>query len=279
MKFPASMPIVSACGLNRAYFLKELAFSDKDLPYSGTKEIAQSAFINMQAELSSLEFGATLTSIGDYAFAEFETVFPRIDNADFETARALRRIGDYAFFNSIRTLQDNKFIAPPSLSVIGDAAFGYHKEAYTQELSAMDLTPVDGSLRNVTQIGLSAFIRNRFKSIKFNKSGALTSIGDYAFAYPRYKCDLYLPKTITSIGENAFKGNIILNPDAVRKNIISVDTAIGKFAADDYSSVDDSIFKVVKNEYAQAFNRAGFTDHTCLSALKSDYYTGFAYVF
>lgn len=103
----------------------------------------------MQAELSALEFGTTLTSIGDYAFAELETVFPRIDNADFKTAKSLQRIGDYAFFNSIRKLQDNEFTTPPSLTSIGNAAFGYHKEAYTHELSSLDLSPVDGNLKNV----------------------------------------------------------------------------------------------------------------------------------
>jgi hypothetical protein len=71
---------------------------------------------------------------------------------------------------------------------------------------------------------MSAFMHNKFRSIKFGNR--IKTISSYAFAYPKYKCNIHIPRSIRHIGENAFYKNIILNPQNVKNNIISIDCDI-----------------------------------------------------
>lgn len=86
----------------------------------------------------------------------------------------------------------------------------------------------------------------------------MSSIGDYAFAYPKKKCSIRIPRSIRHIGANAFKKNIVLNPDKVAKNTISVDV----------SSVDEmlNIINSLSSPDFTAQNTIGITNHTCLLA-------------
>ena len=133
-------------------------------------------------------------------------------------------VGDYAFYNSVRGSTTGKLTLPANLLSVGSAAFGYAEDAWTQDISSLELTadaPVYLNGKNVEDIGPSAFIYSHLREIRFNKQG-LSSIGDYAFAYPKYKCTIQIPKSIKKIGTNAFKKNVILNPEKVEKNIISI---------------------------------------------------------
>lgn len=169
-------------------------------------------------------------------------------------------VGDYAFYNSVRGSTTGKLTLPANLATVGAAAFGYAEDAWTQDISSLELTadaPVFLNGRNVEDIGPSAFICSRLREIRFNKQG-LTSIGDYAFAYPKYKCTMQIPKSIKSIGANAFKKNVILNPEKVEKNIISI-------ALDNVGEVLDVIHSLSSPDFT-AQNTIGVTDHTCLMA-------------
>lgn len=48
----------------------------------------------------------------------------------------------------------------------------------------------DKALRS---IGPSAFMRNHFRNISIPDKCKLSSIGDYAFAYPKYKFSIKIP--------------------------------------------------------------------------------------
>ena len=121
----------------------------------------------------------------------------------------------------------------------------------------------------LTAIGPSAFMHNNLRDVKFGPNLAI--ISSYAFAYPKYKFnDIHIPSAIISIGENAFKGNVILNPLNTKKNIVKIDKTLDELS---------SVFGVVVSSDFNAENKAGFTDGTIISATSdSNYYNGFAYV-
>lgn len=98
----------------------------------------------------------------------------------------------------------------------------------------------------------------------------MTSIGDCAFAHPKYKFGIHIKNNIQHIGKNAFYGNVVLNPNNIKKNIVSIDVSIDRI-----SSIMDT---VVNSDYT-AENTVGFTDATVVSALgDGDPYKSFVYV-
>lgn len=101
---------------------------------------------------------------------------------------------------------------------------------------------------------------NRFKSVEFGSS--LSSVGAGAFAFPKYKFDIHLPSAISasSIGRNAFKKNVILNPENVKANTVSVDVL-----AESLSTVLGISPGGIAPDFT-AENVAGFTDGTVVSA-------------
>lgn len=122
---------VGGYGLNKVEPLTSLSYED------GVVRIAPSAMIDCQGFLSKISLPATLQSIGDYAFAEIQDVFPRITNLNLSSATHLLSIGDYAFYNAVSSLAENKLVLPPSLTAIGEGAFAYNKYAYTQVVSSL----------------------------------------------------------------------------------------------------------------------------------------------
>ena len=170
---------ISGYGLNHTITLSSLTYSN------GIKAIAPSAMIDCQSLLADISFPSTLTAIHDHAFAETYDVFPRITNLNLSTLNKLSTIDEYAFYNSISSLDQNTLVLPSSLTSIGAAAFAYRRDAYTQILSSL-LQVNDALLNdNLEQIGPSAFMFNHFKKIEFGNK--LSLIDDYAFACPKYK--------------------------------------------------------------------------------------------
>ena len=226
--------------------------------------------IDCRSLLEEIRFPSTLKQIKQYAFAETYDVFPYLQNLNLDNLNELTSIDDYAFYNAISTLDGNALHLPSSLLSIGIAAFAYRRDAYTQVLSnllqAIDLM----GAQHLRYIGPSAFMYNHFKSIAFSKD--LQTIDDYAFAYPKYKIDMHILSSIKSIGKNAFKDNIILNPDNTKANIICIDVPLSNLSSVLNVSVD-------LNDYS-AENYQGFTDGTIVSAiwLSNDPYNSFAIV-
>jgi len=109
---------------------------------------------------------------------------------------------------------------------------------------------------------------NSLRRVDFPKS--LLSIDDYAFAYPKYKFDIAIEDHIKHIGKNAFYGNVILNPNNIKKNIATISVSL--------SSISTIMDVTVGYDYT-AENAAGFTDATVISATgDGDPYKSFIYV-
>ena len=149
----------------------------------GVKEISDDTF-NYCRGLTSIKWGAGLVSIGEAAFANCsgltEVIIP----------------------DSVQTLGPNAFYA------------AYHKETETG-LTSITLGA------NTQQIGAYAFVECKaLKNIHFNKSGALTRIGEYAFNSCVGLESVELPNGLTEIGEGAFykcEGlQSVTIPDSVR---------------------------------------------------------------
>lgn len=175
-------------------------------------------------------------------------------------AIGLSTISPYAFYSSISSLAGNALVLPSSLTSIGEGAFAYNKYAYTQQLSSLKQDAHSLTAYSIKEIGPSAFMYNRFKSIELGN--ALSSIGDSAFAFPKYKFDIHLPSAISAggLGHNAFKKNIILNPENIKANIVSVDVP---------AELLSTVLGIAPNGISPDFtaeNVAGFTNGTVVSA-------------
>lgn len=257
INIPRSLTAADGYGLNCQYGLRELTYD------YGVKQVNSSAMIDCAADCSSIAFPNSLTSIGSYAFARTRHYgMPYIKSVNFSSTK-LKEIGDYAFYTAILSSNGGLLKFPSTLTSIGAAAFGYSDEAWEQAALSVEFAPdltVAGN--GIRDIGPSAFINNSVKSFDFSKNTKLTAIGDYAFAYPLFKYSLYIPSSIKHIGENALKDNKILNPDALDKNILSIDVKI-----EDLST----ILGITEIDYSSytAENRPGCTDKTVLLTLKT----------
>lgn len=257
INIPRTQAIAQGYGLNNQYSLAQLTYDN------GIKAIAASAMIDCAADCSSITLPATLTSVGSYAFARTRHYgMPYIRDIDFSKTK-LKTIGDFAFYTAILSAKDGVLHFPSTLTSIGIASFGYSDEAWEQAALKLQVEVEAIDAKGLRDIGASAFINNSIKSFDFSKNTKLSSIGDYALAYPQYKYSLYIPESIKHIGKNALKNNKILNPDALDKNVISINVQI-----DDLST----IFGIDSIDYSSytAENRPGCTDKTVLLALKTN---------
>ena len=208
---------------------------------AGTQQVNASAMMNCKPLLSAIKFDNDLTSIGDYAFAETDDPFPNIENIDFSNLTSLKRIGNYAFYNSIQSAPENTLKFPSSIKTINAAAFAY-RTGYSDyhKISALDLQN-----SSIESIGPSAFMNNAFKRVKFGDS--LTAIAPYAFARSTYKYDIDIPASVLSIGYFAFRNNVILNPDNLKYNVISAHTTLDALSSIIGLNNDDSGLSIDEN--------------------------------
>ena len=256
---------ISGYGLEDTVTLGSISYTDK------VKHIAPYAMVDCRSLLTSIQFSGKLETIGEAAFAEFKDSFPYIMDVNFQECTSLTSIGPSAFYNSISTLANGTLSVSNSVQSIGDAAFSYNRYSWTQALSALDEVGasklVGGS--HLSTIGASAFMYNHFRQVEFPLS--LESIGDYAFAHPKYRFPIHIKQNIKSIGQNAFKGNVVLNPNNIAKNVARVDVDIYALS---------NIMHVTPDSNYIAENRVGFTDATVVSASSptADPYKSFAYV-
>ena len=256
---------ISGYGLEDTVTLGSISYTDK------VKHIAPYAMVDCRSLLTSIQFSGKLETIGEAAFAEFKDTFPHIMDVNFQECTSLTSIGPSAFYNSISTLANGTLSVSNSVQSIGDAAFSYNRYSWTQALSALDEVGasklVGGS--HLSTIGASAFMYNHFRQVEFPL--ALTAIGDYGFAHPKYRFPIHIKQNIKSIGQNAFKGNVVLNPNNIAKNVARVDVDIYALS---------NIMHVTPDSNYIAENRVGFTDATVVSASSptADPYKSFAYV-
>ena len=177
---------------------------------SGLITIGASAFAG--TNITSFDIPASVTSIGDYAFARsgYDGV---LESVAFESGSQLEAIGAGAFEGApIPTIA-----IPASVTSIGDSAFAStsNLESVTFE-SGSHLTTVGSSAfqdsdiptitipASVTSIGDSAFMgTDELKSVKFGSGSRLETIGSQAF-YGSAIQTITIPASVKSIGNEAF---------------------------------------------------------------------------
>lgn len=79
----------------------------------------------------------------------------------------MTEIGDYAFYNALQAAENDTLTIPASVTKIGAAAFSYNEDAWNCTISAFE-APIQAHMRNVQDIGPSAFMFNGFRDVTFN---------------------------------------------------------------------------------------------------------------
>ncbi len=139
------------------------------------------------AGLTDVTIGNGVTSIGDYAFEDCHLNSLTIPNN-------VNNIGNYVFANMGYTGLTNLTI-PNSVTNIGDFAF--------QGLGGLASVTISGSVAN---IGDGAF-EGCSHLTNLTIASGVTTLGEYAFAFTDL-ISVTIPNSVTSIGVEAFSGNI-----------------------------------------------------------------------
>lgn len=210
------------------------AFENATYPniiYMGNiKDIRDYAFHNCQ-NLSIVEFGAGLKTVGNYAFkgCALTTVVGELN--DGSTA-GIETIGDYAF------AQNNleSFPFGDNLTSIGKYAFEYNK---LHEVNIPDSLEI---------LGKGTFQYNRIQILNFGTNNKLRVIPDDTFSCNQIivsdnKTFLEIPSSVYTIGGSAFSGNSELQKVVIRSQ------TVGDYAF----SGCEKLTSVVLSPYTQNF--------------------------
>ena len=187
------------------YSLASVTFADRTSPL----QIADYAFQNASS-LSSIQFPASVTSIGKSAFGQSES----LNSVTFASPSSLETIGESAF----AWTPLNSITIPASVTSIGNSAFmgtAITKATFASPRTT-PLTIGDSAFSNlpnlrriqipasVTSIGKGAF-RDSYllASVTFASPSTLKSIGDFAFRNTSLEI-IEIPATVDTIGEGVF---------------------------------------------------------------------------
>ncbi len=133
------------------------------------------------------------------------------------TASNLQHIGDNAFRGCHITSTPT---FPSSMQTIGEYAFGDCTSLTSATIPA-----------TVTSLGTGVFYNaNHLTSVTFEANSQLTAISDDLFEYCAFE-EITLPSGITSIGENAFASNDVIESITIPANVATI--AYGAFAYSD----------------------------------------------
>ena len=184
----------------------------------------------------SIVLDINITSIGDYAFFDCQSLKGVIITENVDASTSLTSIGEFAFFgcsslksiiipNSVTSIGGGAFYGCSSLQsiTIGDSVTSIGDDTFAGCSSLQSITIGDSvtsiggyafsgcsSLQSitipnsVTTIGESAFgLCSSLQSITIGDS--VTSIGSYAFSRCSSLQSITIPNSVTTIGESAFK--------------------------------------------------------------------------
>ena len=161
-----------------------------------TKTIGEYAFAG--SEIEYIELNEGLVTLGNYAF------YQTTDLYEIDLPASVTTIGAYCFAESV--LEWMNFAENSTLEVIGDHAFEDAEDFGYNWSTAITLP------KSVKTIGNYAFANTYlYCGILFEEGSVLETIGAYAFYFdgwsaPYYFEEITIPKTVTSIGAYAFKG-------------------------------------------------------------------------
>ena len=158
-------------------------YEEGDLIYSDN---TKTHIISCRASATSVTIPNSVTSIGDYAFAQCSNL------TSIDIPNSVRQIGDYAF-ESCSSLTGN-ITLPNHITNIGEYQFGY-----CENLTGVTIP------NSVTRISFSAFTGCTLLS-NVNIPSSVTYIGHNAFLGCSSITNIDIPNSVTYIGSNAFRG-------------------------------------------------------------------------
>ena len=160
---------------------------------------------NYRHSITSIYIGASVTSIGNYAFSQCNSLI------SVTIPSSVTSIGNIAF-NACYSLKS--IVISSSVITIGTNAFS--------SCSSLNLISIPSG---ITSIGNSAFTSCvSLTSIVIPES--VTSIGTYAFSGCNSLSSVIIPSGITSIGNNTFNACVSLNSIVISSSV----TSIGNYA-------------------------------------------------
>jgi len=176
------------------------------------KSIGKSAFSECLG-LNSITISNNVTSIDEYAFSGCSEL------TSVTIPNSVTFIGSGAFWNCAKL---NSITIPKGVTFIGNAAFGYCKGITSVTISS-SVTSISGaafiSCSSLKEIVVSKenLIYSDIEGVLFNK--------DYTqlVAYPNAKSTTYIiPKSVTSIGNEAFRDCKSLTTVTIPENVVSI---------------------------------------------------------
>lgn len=205
----------------------------------GTRVIAEDAFNSKYNTLTSISIPASVTHIGDGAFAECEKL--SVINVAATTPPV---VTDQSFYNISTNLQitvpegsKSLYLADPNWKKLFDIASGVIEGVCGDHLTWM-LSIADGTL-TISGYGdmYDYDVRNDETPIdmpwkeflpeikKIVLPDGITSVGDFAFNSTYNMTSINLPEGIRRIGKYAFRGNVSLTSISIPASVELIDSA------------------------------------------------------
>ena len=183
-------------------------------------------------DITSIVVKDGITSIGDYAFYDFENV------TTVTLPEGITSIGKSAF-NSCENL--TSITIPSTVTTIGEEAFYYCKSIVEITLPA-----------SVTEIGAGAFASMN-ELVSFNFSENVTRLEENTFLYNTNLKNFVLPQNLTYIGKKALSSLYALETLEIPASVTTIEeTAFGSLAgiteitvnenSENYKSVDGILY-------------------------------------
>lgn len=193
------------------------------------ESIGASAFYNRNYHyLSSFSVGDSLTSIGDYAFANCQNL------SSFNLGNNLAEIGSHSFewCSKLFVNDDGKLRCPEKLRKIGEYAF-----SKCESITSAEFNDYIDKISNGLFLGSSivfADIGNNIRTIEKNSfreckklenvilGNSVRTIESYAFSQCSKLKEVILPNSVNKIKENAFSVNTSLTSINFPNSLISI---------------------------------------------------------
>lgn len=212
-------------------------------------------------DLMSVEIGNCVTSIGDSAFTNADTLSSVTIN------RGVTSIGN-------RVFQDcsglTSIIIPNSVSTIGTAAFSGCSNL-TSIIIPDSVTRIGGGgfigCHNLTNITLSSGItainnytfQNCYQLRRITIPSGVTSIGSMAFRWCNNLASVTIPDTVTSIGVEAFDGCMRLTSIVIPSSVTSIGVAGFSSCGLTGVTIPDSITVINREAFSNCFQLTNVT--------------------
>lgn len=153
--------------------------------------------MNGVESLDTVEFGARVREIGDYAFQGCTNL------NHYDLPEGLVSIGSFAFSGCQQRL---RLTMPQTVTSVGTGAFQntYIQEVHTPDIAAWSRINFGDITANPTSSGIKLYVNGQLFQGDFTLPESVEAVGSYAFCRYPYITSLTLPAGLTAVGDGAF---------------------------------------------------------------------------